>query len=124
MKLKRFNNFINEDISDEVVSNELDTDFDTVDDEGNDVTLYRLTSHSVVDLASPGEYYVDSLDAVDPSLLDKPGTSLFLITAKCNSSNIDDDASEKESAKLGNDNIIVVKDDSACEVVSVEPYKK
>ncbi len=123
MKLKRFSNFINEDISDEVVSNEFDTDFDT-DNQSDDVTLYRLTSHSVVDLASPGEYYVDSLDAVDPSLLDKPGTSLFLITAKCNSSNIDDDASEKESAKLGNDNIIVVKDDSACEVISVEPYKK
>ena len=123
MKLKRFSNFINEDISDEVVSNEFDTDFDT-DNQSDDVTLYRLTSHSVVDLASPGEYYVDSLDAVDPSLLDKPGTSLFLITAKCNSSNIDDDASEKESAKLGNDNIIVVKEDSTCEVISVEPYKK
>ncbi len=120
MKLKRFNNFINEDISDELISNDLDTDLDT----DGEVTLYRLTSHPVIDLSSPGEYYVDSLDAVDPSLLNKPGSSLFLITVKCNSSNIDDDASEKESAKLGNDNIIVVKEDSTCEVISVEPYKK
>jgi hypothetical protein len=111
MRLKKFNNFINEDIT------------DIYEKEVGDKILYRLTSHPVIDLASPGEYYVDTLDAVDPSLLENPSDSLFLITVKCDSSNINEEESEKESAKLGNDNVIVVKEDSACEVISVEPYK-
>jgi hypothetical protein len=111
MRLKKFNNFINEDIT------------DIYDKEVGDKILYRLTSHPVIDLVSPGEYYVDTLDAIDPSLLKNPSDSLFLITVKCDSSNINEEESEKESAKLGNDNVIVVKEDSACEVISVEPYK-
>lgn len=87
------------------------------------VTLYRLTSHSVVDLSDPGEFYVASLEDVDPNLLEKKGSELFLITVKTDSSNIDLDESEKECAKHNSDSIVSVKDSEKCEVVKVEPYK-
>jgi len=34
------------------------------------MTLYRLTSHPVVDLSAPGEFYVSKLEDVDPDLLE------------------------------------------------------
>lgn len=88
-----------------------------------DITLYRLTSHSVVDLAGPGSYYVSSKSSVDPNHLDKKGSDLYLITVKCPSSNIDLDKSEKEIAKLKCPSIVVVKDDKKCDLIKVEPYK-
>jgi hypothetical protein len=48
---------------------------------------------------------------------------LYLITAKCDSSNIDVQKSEMECGKLNCDCIVAVKDDSKVEVLSVEPYK-
>jgi hypothetical protein len=87
------------------------------------VTLYRLTSHSVVDLSDPGEFYVASLEDVDPNLLEKKSSELFLITVKTDSSNIDLDESEKECAKHNSDSIVSVKDSGKCEVIKVEPYK-
>ena len=112
MRIKKFNNFgINEAKSE---ASKLK----------GEVTLYRLTSHSVVDLSQPGEFYVAKKSDVNPDLLDKRGKDLYLITVKCDSSNIDLDESEKESAKLNCDCIVVVKDDNKCEVISVEPYQK
>src|SRR5581483_12279322 len=54
-----------------------------------EVELYRLTSHPVVDLSEPGEYYVCDKAALDPKLLDNPhsATELFVITVKTDSSN-------------------------------------
>jgi len=89
-----------------------------------DVTLYRLTSHPVVDLSAPGEYYFSDIENVNPSFLDNQQASeLFLITVKCNSSNIDVQKSDVECGKLNCDCIVAVKDDKACEILSVEPYK-
>ena len=88
-----------------------------------EVTLYRLTSHPVVDLSSPGEYYVCDKADVDPNLLDKSeGEELYLITVKCNSNNIDLKKSEEECTNLGNNSIVAVKDDKQCQIVSVQPY--
>ena len=87
------------------------------------VTLYRLTSHSVVDLSDPGEFYVASLEDVDPNVLEKKSSELFLITVKTDSSNIDLDESEKECAKHNSDSIVSVRDSGKCEVIKVEPYK-
>lgn len=115
MRLKKFNQFgINESVKDvKSKASELK----------GEVTLYRLTSHSVVDLEQPGEYYVCNKSEVDPDLLEKSGDELFLITVTCDSSNIDLDESEKECARLDCDCIVAVKDDKKCKVKSVEPYK-
>jgi len=89
-----------------------------------EVTLYRLTSHPVVDLSEPGEFYFSDMDKVNPDFLEnKTSDELYLITVKCDSSNIDVEKSEMECANLDCDCIIAVKDDKACEVISVEPYK-
>lgn len=87
-----------------------------------EVTLYRLTSHPVIDLSEPGEFYVNSKSKLDPSMLKKKSKDLYLITVKTNSSNIDDDASEKECAKYNSNGIVAVKNDKKCELVKVEPY--
>lgn len=88
-----------------------------------DVTLYRLTSHSVVDLNDPGEFYVKSKGDVDPKMLGKKGKDLFLIKVKCPDSNIDLDESDKESAKH-NKKVIVVKDSKKCDIIEVVPFKQ
>jgi hypothetical protein len=117
MKLKKFNNFkLNEDLE-----GPQDT---VVDTPTGEVTLYRLTSHSVVDLNDPGEFYVNSQQALDPSLLDKPGTDLFVITVTTDSSNIDTEGSEKEATKHNNESIVMVKDSTKCEIVTIVPYTK
>ena len=87
------------------------------------MTLYRLTSHPVVDLSAPGEFYVSKLEDVDPDLLENPGTELFLLTVECPVDNVDTEKSEQECAKHNCECIIAVKDDTKCEVVKVEPYK-
>ena len=115
MRLKKFNTFkINENVdAPSIKASELT----------GEVTLYRLTSHSVVDLSQPGEYYVCDKGDVDPSILDKKGGSeLYLITVTCDSSNIDLDKSEAEVAKTNNSSVVAIKDSNACEVVSVTPY--
>lgn len=88
-----------------------------------EVTLYRLTSHAVVDMSEPGEFYFSDKEKVNPEFLENKGTDLYLITAKCDASNIDLDKSEMECGKLDCDCIVAVKDDSKVEVLSVEPYK-
>lgn len=116
MALKKFNQFLNENLEgSEDMAPEKPT---------GPVTLYRLTSHSVVDLNDPGEFYVDNLEAVDPSLLENPGQDLFLLTVTTDSSNIDEEGSKAEAEKLGNESIIMVKNSALCEVEKVEPYKK
>ena len=107
-KLKKYQSFISEDV-DSITSSD-------------DMTLYRLSAHHVVDLKEPGDFYVKSMEDIDPSLLEKPGDSLFLITVKCDKDNIDVEKSEAETAKQGCD-CVVVKDDSKLELVSVEPFK-
>ena len=116
MRFKKFNNFsINE-------STDVACKASTLTGE---VTLYRLTSHPVVDLSQPGEYYVCSIDDVDPNLLEKKdGGELYLITVKTDSSNINLDESEKECAKNNTDSIVAVNDDTKCEVVGVTPFPK
>lgn len=115
MKLKKFNNFLNEN---------LEGPQDTVDTPTGEVTLYRLTSHSVVDLNDPGEFYVNSPESVDPKLLDKPGQDLFLITVTTDASNIDAEGSKTEAEKQGNDAVVMVEDSTKCEIVTVVPYTK
>ncbi len=119
MKLKKFDSFLNEDLQD--LQGPQDSIVDTPTGE---VTLYRLTSHSVVDLNDPGEFYVNSPESVDPNLLDKKGIELFLITVTTDASNIDVDGSEKEAAKHDNESIIMVKDSTLCDIVTVVPYTK
>lgn len=114
MALKKFNNFqINEDV-DAQVAPEVST---------GETTLYRLTSHSVVDLNDPGEFYVSSQDAVTPELLDNKGSEMFLLIVKTDSSNIDAEASQREAQSHGNESIVVVKDSTLCSVVSVVPFQ-
>jgi hypothetical protein len=116
MKLKKFNNFkLNENLE-----GLQDTNMATT----GEITLYRLTSHSVVDLNDPGEFYVNSPESVDPKLLDKPGQDLFLITVTTDGSNIDTEGSEKEAAKQDNEAIVMVKDSTKCEIVTIVPYTK
>lgn len=114
MRIKKFNKFkINESVATESKASTLT----------GEVTLYRLTSHPVVDLSQPGEYYVCDKGDIDPNILDKSeGSELYLITVTCDSSNIDLDKSEMEIANLGNDSIVAVKNDNACKVISVTPY--
>lgn len=89
-----------------------------------EVTLYRLTSHPVVDLSQPGEFYFSDSSKVNSEFLkNKESNELFLITVKCNSSNIDIEKSEMECGKLSCDCVVAVKDDKSCEIISVEPYK-
>lgn len=96
---------------------------DFVNESSSDIIkLYRLTSHAILDLNDPGEFYVKSQKDIDPKMLDKKGKDLFVITVECPSSNIDLDKSEKESA-LHNSKVYVVKDSKKCEVIKVEPYK-
>lgn len=96
-----------------------------INESSGSTELYRLTTHSVVDLSEPGEFYFSNLDDVNPDFLENQDyDELFLITVKCDESNIDTEKSEKESAKLDCDCIVVVKDDKKCEIVSVEPYNK
>ena len=109
MKISRFNNYnINESCKAASLTGE--------------VTLYRLTSHDVVDLAAPGEYYVCDEADINPSLLKKQDGDLYLITVKCDSSNINVDESEKECAKHESECIVAVNDDKSCEIITVEPY--
>jgi hypothetical protein len=91
-------------------------------DLGGNVTLYRLTSHPVVDLSEPGEYYVCDKGDLDPNLLDKPGTKLYLITVTCDSSNIDASKSQKECQDKSNNSIVAVMDDTKCKFVSCVPF--
>lgn len=88
-----------------------------------EVTLYRLTSHPVVNLSEPGEYYVCDVESINPDLLDNKDGNLFLITVKTIAENIDIERSNQECIRLGEDSIVAVKSDSACEVESVTPYK-
>ena len=121
MRLKKFNKFkINE--SEEIMEAPVETGSKASTLTG-EITLYRLTSHSVVDLSSPGEYYVSDKADIDPSILDnKESSELYLITVTCDSSNIDLDKSELEIANLGNDSIVAVKSDNNCHIISVTPY--
>ena len=97
-------------------------DFLINESSGELIKLYRLTSHAVVDLNDPGEFYVKSQKDIDPKMLNKKSKNLFVITVECPSSNIDLDKSEKESA-LHNAKVYVVKDSKKCDVIKVEPYK-
>ena len=110
MIIKKFNEIINEEMTSK--ASLLD----------GDIKLYRLTSHNILDLSSPGEYYLNSKSKLDPKILKKSGGDLYVVTVKCNSSNIDLDKSEKECAKLDNNGIVAVKNDNKCELVSVEPF--
>jgi hypothetical protein len=78
----------------------------------------------VVDLSAPGEYYVKNLEDVTPELLDEKGDGdYFLITVTCPSSNVDNEASEQECAKHNCDSVVMIKDDTQCQIVDVKPFK-
>jgi len=87
------------------------------------LTLYRLTSHPVINLSEPGEYYVCNKESITPVLLDKKGGEIFLITVTCDANNIDPIKSKEECDTKSNLNIVAVKDDSKCDVVSATPYQ-
>ncbi len=55
MKIKRFNESLS------IKAENID----------GDVILYRLSSHSVIDLSEPGEYYVSSKSELDPEIAKK-----------------------------------------------------
>lgn len=93
-------------------------------EKGGEITLYRLSSHPVINLNEPGNFYVKSKSKLDPSLLKKKGGNLYTITVKCDASNINLDKSEIECAKLDNNSVVVVKDDKKCELVKIEPFSK
>ena|ERR1035437_3294015 len=111
-KIKSFKNFENKSINESCGCESMQ----------GEINLYRLTSHPIVNLSEPGEYYVCDEDSVDPNLLDNNEGDLFLICVKTNSDNIDIEKSKIECERLGNDCIVAVKDDSLCKVESVNPY--
>jgi hypothetical protein len=131
-KLKTYEKFLlkeNLEMPEEVMNNQIEDqieDYSEIDSEqSGDMTLYRLTSHPVVDLSQPGEFYVSKMEDVNPDLLEnREGDDLYLITVTCPASNIDDEMSEVECAKHNCECIVVVKDDAQCQVVKVEPYKE
>lgn len=90
---------------------------------GVNVTLYRLTSNSIVNLNDPGEFYVKNRKDICPEMLEKSTRELYLITVSTLESNINIDDSEKESA-LHNKSVVVVKDSKKCEIVEVVPFKQ
>ena len=49
---------------------------------------------------------------------------LFLITVTTDASNIDTEGTEKEAGKHDSDAIVMVKDSTKCEIVTVVPYTK
>jgi hypothetical protein len=104
-KLKKYENFISENVETQ-----------------DGLLLYRLSSHHIIDLKEPGDFYVKSLSDVNPDLLKKSSDELYLITVKSDKENIDLDKSEAETVKQGCE-CVVVKDDSKLELVSVEPFK-
>ena len=117
--IKKFNSFkLNENIEAPV-----DTKYKYQDLTG-EVTLYRLTSHPVVDLSEPGEYYVCDQADVNPDLLDRPGSEMYLITVTCGSDNIDTAKSQQECDEKGINSIVAVKDDSKCKVVSANSWNR
>lgn len=112
MRIKKYNKFsINES---ESKSSKLN----------GEITLYRLSSHKIINLLEPGNFYVTTKSKLNTDFLKKKTKELYLITVKCDSSNIDIDKSEIECAKLNCDYIVVVKDDKKCELVKVEPFSK
>ena len=117
MRLKRFNE-VNESIKPKA------SKISKVVDKSSTLVLYRLTSHSVLDLSEPGEYYVHVKSDINPSMLNKKGKDMFIITVKCPASNVDVDKSELECVKQNCNSVVAVKDDKKCEVISVEPYNK
>lgn len=127
MIIKNYKEFLIKEDIDQLVDDSSDVSVlptESIDTNGGNVTLYRLTSHPVVDLSEPGEYYVKSLEDVSPDFLDNKGDEYFLITVNCPSDNIDDANTEVECAKHNCDCIVAVKDDKRCEIVTVEPWKK
>ena len=127
MRIKKFNSFkkINEDIDTDSIKSvtKTETQYKVEELTGN-VTLFRLTASSVIDLANPGEYYVCDESDLDPSLLDKSGPKLTLITVNCSSDNIDLEKSKKECEEKGSNSIVDVKDDSKCNIISATPFTK
>jgi len=87
-----------------------------------DLELFRLVN-GVVDLSSPGRFYVGSMPELDPGILKRRGGELFVLKVTCPASNIDEAASDAERARHGKDGILVVKDEKKCELVGVEPYQ-
>ena len=105
MKVQRFNSFkINE--SDQ-----------------SEMTLYRLSSHSVIDFENPGSYYFSNREDVDPNVLDKNSNMYYLLTVKCPASNVDSDKTQAEVEKTGVDSIVAVRDEKNCKVITAEPYQ-
>jgi hypothetical protein len=87
--------------------------------------LYRITSHPVIDLSSPGKYYFSEKSKVDTSVLkNKDKGDFFIIKVRCDADNIDINLSAAECAKNNNDYIVMVRDESKLELISVEPYQK
>ena len=98
--------------------------FNKVNEEvDNKITLYRLTSKSVIDIDNPGKFYFSDLSKVNPNFLEDKSGDLYLITGETDLSNIDNESSKIESDRLGCDCIKCVKDDSKVEVISIEAYK-
>jgi hypothetical protein len=117
MRIKRFNEASEVKAKDSKIAKVLKDGHSTL-------VLYRLTSQPVLDLSEPGLYYVYVKSDINPSMLDKKGGDMYVITVKCPASNVDLDKSEMECAKHDCDSIVVAKDDKMCEVISVEPYNK
>lgn len=108
MKIKRFN----------------ESESTNFQNSSGEIKLYRLTN-PVIDLSNPGNYYVKSKSSINPDFLSKKtGDDLYVVTVKTDKSNINELKTEIECSKLGDNNVIVIEDDSKCEVISVNAYKK
>lgn len=114
MKIKKLYEWVNDSES---------ASYEFEDLEG-DITLFRLTSHSVVDLSEPGEFYVCDENDIDPDILDNKSNDLYLITVTTNSDNIDEEKSRSECDEKNNMFIVAVKDDSKCRLVSAAPFNR
>jgi len=109
MKITKFGQFINEEVS-------------------NPIDLYRLVAvpegeKLVVDTENPGKYYFKNKKDADISVLSNPGKEYHIIKVTTSKSNIDEDLSAIESETQGCD-CVVLKDDSEVEIENIEPFKK
>ena len=87
------------------------------------IKLYRLVS-SKIDLENPGLFYFKKSSELDKKYLNNKKGDMYILTVKCDSSNIDVKKTEIESIKNDNNSIVVIKNDKKCSILKIEPYKK
>jgi len=98
------------------------------EDSSTPVTLYRVVAVGdneplVVDTKKPGKYYFRSEEEINLDALKKRSNEYHIIEVTTIESNIDEGLSEAESEKNGCE-CVVLKDDSAVELIGITPLSE